>query len=635
MTDWKGYTGNLINVDLSNNSIFLSKLDIIDVNQFIGGIGINTKLAADLIKPKMNPFSPDNYIIIGVGPFVGTITPGSSRLVATTKFPATGAIAHSCGSMSFGFNLKNAGYDHIIISGKAIEPSYIIILDDHIDICKARELWGKNIIETHKILKRKYESCGTIIIGQAGENLVFNSLALIDKISTLGRGGLGAVMGSKNLKAIIAKGSKGISISDPKRFNNLYNHLFNRIKNYPHITSWHKIGMLRSLPVGMLFKVTGQSKKARQCSEQIYLKNLKKRRIACPSCPIGDKDILELKEGNSEGLLHYATSIINPFLMYADLEGLNYNHETILAHEICNRYGLDYMMVVFLFNYCNKLSEKGILTKNNSGIEWNTDIKTLLQFIEMIANRKGFGDILANGVHEVIKNYQLNSEKLLHVKGLDIVFDPRLFRLGTMEFEQIVNPKGSHVASGGSPTYIGATSSIIKFKSHFNRMGIPSNAFNRIFDPPVPEMVINVGRLTRYAEDWYTVLTSLGLCARAQINRFYGLSSVTEFYNAITGFSINVEDLRIAAERTWNLLKLMNVKEDFSRKDDNFPEDLFKPLKFGNNYFKLLDFFGKTKITSEIANKLLDDYYEERGWDKFNGNPTKAKISELALNKFN
>ncbi|MFX0021915.1 MAG: aldehyde ferredoxin oxidoreductase N-terminal domain-containing protein [Candidatus Hermodarchaeota archaeon] len=631
MKEWKGYTGSVINIDLSTNNIHISNLNLHTINRFIGGIGINTKIASDLIKPKMDPLSPENPIIIGAGPLVGTITPGSSRLVATSKYPTTEAITHSCGSMSFGFNLKQAGYDHIIISGKADKPSYLLILDDHIEICNAQKLWGRNIIEVHDALNRKYNSCGTIVIGQAGEKTVFNSLALIDKIASLGRGGLGAIMGSKNLKAIIAKGTKGLNISEPKKFIYLFNKLFERIKNYPHRTSWHQLGMLRSLPIGFLFKASGQDHKAKQCSERVYLKNLKRKRLACPSCPMGDKDILELKEGDSEKSVHYATSIINPFLMFADLEGLKYNHEAILAHEKCNQYGLDYMMVVFLLEYCTKLSKKGILDKNNTGIEWNTDINCLLQLIEIITNRKEFGDILANGIYDLVKKYDANGENLLHVKGLDIVFEPRLLHLGTMEFEQIVNPKGAHVASGGSPTYIGAASSMDKFKSHFNRMGIPPSAFERLFNPPVRKMMLNIGRLTRYAEDWYTVLTSLGLCARAQVNRFYSLASVTEFYNATTGLNINTEDLRIAAERTWNLLKLLNMKEGFSRKDDKFPEDWFKPLKYGTNTFELLDFFGETQITSEIAYQLLDDYYDERGWDKVSGNPTKEKIKTLGL----
>jgi aldehyde:ferredoxin oxidoreductase len=529
--EWKGYTGNIITVNLTDNKISFTKQKVDDIARFIGGLGINTKLAAELIKPKIDPLSPENHIIIGAGPLVGTIIPGSSRTVGTSKFPATRANAYSCGSMSFGFNLKHAGYDHLIIYGKAEEPSYLLIWDDHIELYSASGLWGKDIITTHDNLDRKYGSCGTITIGQAGEHLVLHSLALIDKISTLGRGGFGAVMGSKNLKAIVAKGSKGITVADPERFTKLYNTLFERIRKYPLRESWHELGMLRSLPVGMLFKVSGQNQKAQQCSEKEYLKNLKKRRIACPSCPMGDKDILKPVENDTNGLPYYVTSIINPFFMFADLNGLDYNYEAILAHDKCNQYGLDYMMVAALLDYCHKLYEKGLLNEKDIGMELKLDFKTVVNIIEKIAYREGFGDILANGFNELIDRYKEISNQLPIVKGLDVVFEPRLFRLGTMEFEQIVNPKGSHVASGGSPTYAGAGSSINKFQSHFNRMGIPSFAIERIFSPPIHEMKINVGRLTRYAEDWYSILTSLGLCARAQVNRFYSLNSVTELFN--------------------------------------------------------------------------------------------------------
>lgn len=197
-----------------------------------------------------------------------------------------------------------------------------------------------------------------------------------------------------------------------------------------------------------------------------------------------------------------------------------------------------------------------------------------------------------------------------------------------------MNPKGAHVASGGSPTYLGAGGSIDKFKMHFDRMGVPNSAIGRLFTPPLKEMVVNVGRLTRYSEDWYTVLTSLGLCARAQMNRFYGLELVTDIYNAVTGFNMQLDDLRIAAERTWNLLKIMNIKEGFSRKDDKFPEEWFKPLKFGENILKFQDFFGETIITPEVANQLLDDYYAERGWDKIRGIPMQEKIKELSLEMY-
>ena len=147
-------------------------------------------------------------------------------------------------------------------------------------------------------------------------------------------------------------------------------------------------------------------------------------------------------------------------------------------------------------------------------------------------------------------------------------------------------------------------------------------------------MLVNVPRLTRYSEDWYSLLTCLGLCARAQMNRFYSMENVTNFYTAITGFDLNQEDLRVAAERSWNLLKILNTKEGFSRKDDKFPKEWFNNLKYGRNELQLHDFFGTTIITPEIANQLIDDYYDERSWNRENGAPSEDKIKELGLEPY-
>jgi aldehyde:ferredoxin oxidoreductase len=171
-------------------------------------------------------------------------------------------------------------------------------------------------------------------------------------------------------------------------------------------------------------------------------------------------------------------------------------------------------------------------------------------------------------------------------------------------------------------------------QNHFKRMGIPKSAHERLITPPKKEMLINVGRLTRYSEDWYAMLTSLGLCARAQMNRFYNHELITDLYNSITGFNLSKEDLRIAAERSWNLLKLINVKEGFSRKDDKFPEEWFNILNYGQNQLKFKDFYGTTEITNQIAYQLLEDYYDERGWNKDDGIPNNDKIIELGLEKF-
>jgi aldehyde:ferredoxin oxidoreductase len=559
--------------------------------------------------------------------------PGASRTVVMSKFPATGAIANSCGSMSFGFYMKQAGYDHIIIRGRADKPCYLHIKNDQIRIRDATHLYGKDIVEATNILKREHGTSGVIAIGQAGENLVVSALALIDKTSTLGRGGLGAIMGSKNLKAIIIQGNKGISIARPKEFINLYRKLYSRIVNYPQRESWHELGMLRSLPINMILTAKGQKKKARQCNERTYLKKIKFRRMACPSCPMADKDLLELQEGNFSGMTNYTSSVINPFLMLT-LDGLETYGQAIKAFDLINRYGLDSLTITALLDFLAAMNEEAILMEAETGVDWKRDYHSLIRLIEMCAFREGFGDILAGGWKKLAETYPILNKKMLVIKGLDVVFEPRFLRMGTMEFEQVVNPKGAHVASGGSPTYVGAGHTKEKFRRHFARMGIPQEAYSRLFNPPKPEMGVDVGRLTRYSEDWYTILTSLGLCARAQMNRFYNFESVAKFYNAATGFDVTPEQLRTAAERTWNLLRILNQNEGFSRADDKFPPEWFKPLKYGEHNLEFKNFDGDVKITQEIAETLLDNYYDERGWDPISGNPSSAKIRELKLDGF-
>ncbi|MHC1591975.1 MAG: aldehyde ferredoxin oxidoreductase family protein [Candidatus Helarchaeales archaeon] len=633
MMEWHGHAGRILEVDLTRNKFDIKKLNEKDVRDFIGGMGLNCKLAADLLKKDLDPFSQENKIIIGAGPLVGTLTPASSRLVGICKFPATGAIANVCGSMSFGMHLKHAGFDHVIISGISEQPVYLKIEDDDLDLCSAEEIWGKDIFETTDHLKKKHGCSGVIAIGRAGENFVKSSLTLIDKTSTFGRGGLGAVMGSKKLKAILVKGSKGITISNPKEFKKLYDKLFQRIRNYSHLKDVHKLGMLRGTPISALLGASGQKAKSKQASERFYLKKLKKRRMACPSCPLGDKDVLEIKEGEFSGLISFTPSIINPFFMLL-LKDLETSNQAVKAFDIISRHGLDALTITALLDFCTTLHEKGILTRESTGLEWKRDYQTMVKMIEMIVQRTGFGDVLADGWLRLAREFDDIEKDMPVIKGLDVVFDPRLLRMGTMEFEQVVNPKGAHVASGGSPTYLSPGGSLDKFKMHFYRMGIPESAMDRLYKPPVKEMGIHVGRLTRYSEDWYTVLTSTGVCARAQVNRFYSLELITEFYNAVTGLDVSPETLRLAAERSWNLLRLLNAREGFSRSDDKFPDVWFNELQFGSLQLKLQNFYGGIEITPEIARQMLDDYYDERGWSKENGLPTKDKIRALGLEWF-
>jgi len=622
-----GYAGNILHVDLTKNEVHKEPVAPELAKTFIGGLGFSVKLAYDHIKPGIEPLSPENTIIIGAGPLVGTIAPGSSRIYAAAKFPINNAIAWAgAGGMTFGAMLKNAGYDNVVIKGRASRPVYLKIFDDDVEICDAGELWGKGVEETSQQLWTKFSwPAGIIAIGQAGENSVKFAMSFVDNASTLGRGGFGAVMGSKNLKAIIVKGTKGVRVSHPRKFMKLVDGLFQRIKRWEHLDEWHEFGFWLGLPV---------------VPKEMYYE-LNKRRLSCIGCPIGDKDVVEIKKGKYKGLTKVTTTAINA--VTPSLLGLSVE-DSIKCTGTLDDYGMDMFEFFSVVSFVNDLYDQGIITAEYMESKIPFDLESLEKWARKIANREGFGDILAEGLPGIINRFGKESQRFAPPmsKGLSVYSGPTgpliWNRFGTMEFSQLVNPRGAHVAAGGSPTYY-AVRPLEKFPTHLDRMGVPENAVQRILPQPgdwqwglkfglvSPEdkVGLNVGRMTRYSEDWLSVLGSLGVCARAQINRFYYANLLAELYSTATGIQIDKEELMKAGERVWNLLKAANVREGFDRKDDSFSRRWLEEKS------QFIEYTGKVKISLEIADKFLDDYYEERGWDVERGIPTREKLLELGL----
>jgi len=206
------------------------------------------------------------------------------------------------------------------------------------------------------------------------------------------------------------------------------------------------------------------------------------------------------------------------------------------------------------------------------------------------------------------------------------VYDPRLVGLGTMEFDQIVNPRGAHVAAGGSPSSNPGRPAT-DFARHAERMGMPAAAIER----SVGSDSFNVGRFTRYSEDWFSLFSCLSLCNRWFVNRFYHINTITELYSALTGIETTADELMQASERAWNLGKMLNVRAGFDRKDDRAPQAWFKPLDWGGKEHSLTDYYRTTTLSEGDLESFLDDYYDERGWDKKTGTPTPQKLRELGL----
>ena len=616
--EWRGYAGKILFVDLSSGKIVKKPLEKADAELFLGGLGINNKLAYDLIEPGADALSPENPIIFGAGPLIGTMVPGASRVVGTSKFPLSGAVSAGSGSMTFAFNMKRAGYDNIVITGKAEAPVYVFIEDGEVRILDASDLWGTDNYAAVDRLWERHGRCSSISIGQAGENLVKFAIGIVDKMATIGRAGLGAVMGSKNLKAVLVRGGGGIRVADPEGFMREVDSLFDRAKRFKHHAASVAYGILNAGGTFMLGEDGPYGLKT-------YDK-MKKARIACPSCFIADKDVLVVPDGEFAGMKTYTHSF--GMIAQAAMKGRIPDCErAVHIVNMQNRYGLGTQEFEGLFDLLLEASEAGAVSEDQFG-KIDRSYETMRELVDKIVFRRGIGDILAEGWMATVKEFGLDSARFAsHVKGLGIQYDPREKGLGTMEFEELVNPRGGHHQSGGSPSY-NPGAPLEMFERHADRMGAPPDAVSRIMGGPFG---FNVGRFTRYSEDWFSMFDSLGICIRSQNNRFYSADICARLFSTATGIQMDKTELMRAAERVWNLYKALNRREGFTRKDDAPPEKWFDPLKAAGGEFEMKDYFQTKTLTREDIEGLLDDYYDERGWDKETGCPTRETLSALGL----
>jgi aldehyde:ferredoxin oxidoreductase len=368
-----GYAGKELYIDLTNNLIEKRPTNFNMATKFLGGMGLQLRLLYELLKPETHPFSPENPIIIGSGPLTGTGAPGTPRVMATLKYPETGAVGSGAGAMRFGFMLKFAGYDHIIITGKANKPVYIKIIDDDVQICDASRLWGSDIVETTRNLWEIHRDCGVIAMGQAGEHLAKIAQAACDLGSSLGRGGLGGVMGSKNLKALVATGTGSIKVADPKRFNKARESLFERAKRYPYHGDIVRYGIMENWPnYSVQFGYT-KNRTAVPALEQIdkqvgfeAYKKFVKKALGCASCFITDKEIVEIPSGRFKGLKWFTPSYLNSAILSTRL-GIKDSGETVKFGDATDRYGIDQLGFSDLLDFIFTLSEESTIKESDVG----------------------------------------------------------------------------------------------------------------------------------------------------------------------------------------------------------------------------------------------------------------------------
>jgi len=609
-----GYAGTILYVDLASKKIKREPLSEELIKGYIGCLGINTKLAYDLIEPGIDPLSPKNCLIFGTGPLGGTLVPACSRSEATGKSPLTHIFGTSNSGDSVALMLKFAGYDHLVISGKAEGPVYLRIDDNDVEICDADHLWGKDIFETTDILWEELGDYWVNCIGPGGENLVRYASLITNKQSVHGRTGMGAVMGSKNLKAIAAKGSKGISVADEREFFKIVEEKLENIKTSPVTQMWRELGFVVAFPA---YGSTGLFERYNYAEE--YKGHVVKRAYACPFCPVGCKQVVEIKDGKYAGL-NYKVAALGSQVGYHDQGGIENWDEVVKCVELENRAGVDSTSVSGCIGFAIELYKKGIITKNDTdGMELDWGGETIQALLTKIINREGIGDILADGVKVAAKKFGPEAARFAgHVKGLDIALGLR-GRLSTENFGQLTNPRGGHLDRSPSLTFIPRKAKA--FPPFSAGIGVPEDRIENVCDGPEG---FNVSRLTKWVEDYNTVLFSMGMCHRTPVTQHFDLQTITDLYRAATGIEISPTELRQAGERIWNLQRAFNQREGAARKYDMPPlRALNEPIKIGDKEYP--------PITEDRANKILDEYYEERGWNIKEGSLTKEKLDELGL----
>ena len=582
------YTGTVLRIDLTTGKTTKEPLNKEWAREYIGGKGLSIKYLYEEIKPGIDPLSPDNKLILMTGPTTGTNVPNSGKLAIAAKSPATGTILDCSIGGHFAAELKYAGYDAVIIEGKAKAPVYLFIDDDIIEMRSAADLWGKGAHETEHIIAETIGDVITLAIGQAGENLLPMSCISSELYRQAGRGGIGAVMGSKNLKAISVWGSGGIEIPNIRKFSVA----MNKIKKEDTMTDDNMWAYSDGTPMLVeLCQDTGILP-THNFQEGVFdgykginsdaVKDVLIAKKACFACPLACSNYVKKGKTEVEGPEYETLALCGSNCGISDLEAV------IEFNRLCDDHCLDTISAGNTVAFAMELTEKGV---HDFGIRFG-DVENFLKMPTLIATKEGVGAELAQGVRAMSEKFG-GTDYAMHVKGLEIPgYEPR-----------------------GSWSMGLAYGTSDRGACHMRAWPAAVEAFGDI-DPFTIE---GKAELVKGMQDNNAVKFSAIFCD------FWALSTerMAEILSLLLEREITAEELTISGERTYNLARLFNEREGFDRKDDYLPERIYKE--------KLTKGFAEGKLLPrEEYEKMLSEYYKLRGWDE-NGKLSDAKKKELNL----
>jgi aldehyde:ferredoxin oxidoreductase len=606
--------GRILRIDLSEKKYTKEKLEEEFIRKYLGGRGLGVKLLYDEVDEKVKPLAPENVIVITSGILTGTPLPSSGRYEVITKSPLTGTIATSNSGGSWGVELRKTGYDALVITGKAEEPTYLWISDEKVEFRDAKKIWGKTVSETDELVKKETaENAKVLEIGLAGENQ--NSIANImnEKFRAAGRGGVGAVLGSKNVKAIAVKGSKKIKAKNRTKLIEL-NKKANKKLNDCDVTK-HE-GALHSLGTAVLTNVingagiyptrnfqTGIFDKAEAISGETIKETLLKNVTSCFACPmacgryvkvpqqtIGDRDYPEVEFES----LEYETSwAFGGECGVGDIEAI------ARANYLCNEHGMDTISTGATIGFAMELMEKGIITEDDVGLPLefgNAD--AMVTMVEMMAAREGYGALLADGSRKAAQRIGKDTEKYaMQVKGLELpAYDPRGSKGIGLNYATS-NRGGAHVNGYTIAAEI---------------VGAPLKVDPLTADRDKVNLTVLFQNLT-------AAVDSMGICLFTTFA--LGADDFAPMIAEAMGWEdYSADELLKTGERIYALERFFNSREGFTNKDDTLPPRLIKE--------KMPE--GPVKGEKMPLLEMLKMYYDERGYTK-KGIPSKKKQQELAL----
>lgn len=624
-----GYTGRIAKVDLASGEVSDYPFSPSDREKYLGGKILAAKIIYDSVSERVEPLSEENMVVVSTSPLTGSTAPCSSRFNVSTFSPLTGLLLSSnCGG-NFGLHMKRAGYDAIIITGKSKDKVYIDISEEEIEIKDATALWGKTTGETQALLGDKR---GKLVIGPAGENLV-RYASLFSQERVAGRGGVGAVFGSKNLKGLVASGEQSIEFYDREGFKAHNQAWIKQLRSHPmtgeQLPKLGTAGFVRGMQRQHLLATKNYARGSYDDYEMLSGETLREKYLitnrGCVTCPIQCGRVVEVNGKQVKGPELETIGLLGSNLLNNDMESI------IRINYLCDEYGLDTISFGSSVGLAMELNEKGLW---DNGLSFG-DVSGLEEMVKLVATRTGIGEDIAEGTKRMSEKYG-GKEYAMHVKGLEVAaYEPRAAQGMGLGYATS-NRGGCHLNGGylvaleglglriSGATTMGKAAFAIFFQDFMEAVSAGGTClFTTLAVLPEP-MISKPDSVIAKVVNKLT--PTFGGVVRLLHNHpglmSMNLKAMMPFPYAIrlvTGFKMNIGRFIAAGERGFNLERMINIRQGLTASDDTLPKRLMVELQRSD------DKHSKVKLE-----RMLKKYYKIRGWDE-NGVPSQSRLKRLAL----